>query len=62
MASVATICLVCEGIIDFDEKQHGYEIECPDCGELFKIVSLKPLNLEYAYDLYEEPEYADEVR
>lgn len=55
-----TPCPVCDSIIDFCGAQPEQKVECPECAEVFKIVSLDPLKLVYAFDLNHEAEFYDE--
>lgn len=57
---VASSCPVCGELIDVVDAYEDKDIECSQCGELFRIVSLEPLQLAYAYDLDEEGEFLDE--
>jgi DNA-directed RNA polymerase subunit RPC12/RpoP len=59
-STVATRCLVCDALIEVVDAYETKQIECPECGELFRVVSLGPLQLAYAYDLNEEGEFYDE--
>lgn len=34
----------------------GAHIECPECGTLLEVISLKPLDLDYAFEEWEEEE------
>jgi hypothetical protein len=58
-ALIATVCPVCGELI---EVVAGYEAKQIECSKLFRIVSLEPLQLAYAYDLDEQGEFFDEER
>ncbi len=57
---IATACLVCGEFIEVVDGYGDKQVECPECGEVFRIVSLEPLQLAYAYDLNEEGEFFEE--
>jgi predicted RNA-binding Zn-ribbon protein involved in translation (DUF1610 family) len=61
-STIATRCLVCDALIEVVDAYESKQLECPECGEVFRVVSLEPLQLTYAYDLNEEGEYDDEDR
>jgi len=42
------------------EVKQGYRIVCPECGELLEVISLKPLELDYALEEEESGEEGDE--
>jgi lysine biosynthesis protein LysW len=51
---------VCGELLEVVDAHVAEQIECPECGELFRVVSLQPLQLTYAYEQDEEGEYSDE--
>lgn len=55
-------CPVCRGIIELEHPAGGQEVECSDCGQLFRIATLEPLELVYARDIDDEGEDYDEDR
>jgi lysine biosynthesis protein LysW len=55
-----TACLVCGGLIEVVEPFTGKLVECPDCKEAFRVLSLQPLQLTYAYNLDDEGEFVDD--
>jgi len=43
-------CPACEKPIALGKNvKLGARIECPECGELLEVISLKPLDLDYAF-------------
>ncbi|GIW24769.1 hypothetical protein [Meiothermus sp.] len=48
-------CPACEGLVEVVNPQVGLEVECPDCGEVLRVVSVQPLKLYYALEPDEEP-------
>ncbi len=47
-------CPVCGGLVELADPWVGLEVECPECGEGLRVVSLQPLQLYYAVDMEEE--------
>jgi uncharacterized Zn finger protein len=58
--TIATACPVCGELLEVVDARVDEPIECPECGELFRIGSVEPLQLAYAFEQDEEGEYADE--
>ena len=54
-------CPVCTELIEVEHPFKGQVVECPDCGEVFKVVRLDPIELHYAFEQNNEPDYADET-
>lgn len=61
-STIATRCLVCDALIEVEDAYESKQVECPECAEIFRIVSLEPLQLTYAYDENEQGEFYDEDR
>jgi lysine biosynthesis protein LysW len=57
---VTTLCPVCGELIEIVGGIPEKQVECSECGEVFRIVSLEPLKLAYAYDLEKESEFFEE--
>lgn len=57
---IVVTCPICEGIIEIDAPQPGMLVDCPDCGEAYRIASRAPLQLVYAFDSEEEGSFPDE--
>ncbi|MBO1437533.1 hypothetical protein [Meiothermus sp. CFH 77666] len=55
-------CPVCGGLVEVAGPWVGLEVECPDCTEILRVVSLHPLKLYYAFDPDEEPLPEEEHR
>lgn len=51
---IAVACPICEALIEIDEPILDTVVTCPDCGEEWRIVSLDPPELAYAWDMEEE--------
>lgn len=52
-------CPTCEKKFGVPDKvREGYRIECPQCGELLRVVSVDPFEIEY-WDEEEEEEEQD---
>lgn len=45
---LAARCPACEGVVELAGPYLGQQTECPDCGALYEVVSLEPLELAYA--------------
>ena len=58
--TIATACPVCGELIEMVNGYEDKQIECSECGELFRVVSLEPLQLAHAYDVNEEGEFYHE--
>jgi lysine biosynthesis protein LysW len=58
--TVATACPVCGELLEIVDTRVDEQIECSECGELFRVVSVEPLQFAYAYEQDEEDEYNDE--
>ncbi len=58
--NTVTACPICEQLIDIPHAYCGQELECPECHEVFRLVSLSPIVLAYAYDTDEAAEYSAE--
>lgn len=44
-------CPGCENPIVLGKKMKlGARIECPECGELLEVISLEPIELDYAFE------------
>lgn len=58
-----TQCPVCGGLVEVVNPKVGLEVECPECSEVLKVISLHPFRLYYALasDLEPLPE-SDERR
>lgn len=57
-----TRCPVCEAMVEVFAPRVGLEVECPDCGEVLKVLSLHPLKLYYALGPEDEPLPEEEHR
>lgn len=57
---LTTRCPLCGELIDIEAGFVGKEVECLQCGEVFRIASLEPLQLVYAFDVEDEGEFVDE--
>ena len=55
-------CPVCEALVEVVSPRVGLEVECPECGEALKLVSVKPIKFHYALDLDDEPLPEEEHR
>lgn len=55
-----TTCPSCDQLIDIPQASLGQELECAECHEVFRLVSLMPIRLSYAYDADEVAEYLAE--
>lgn len=55
-------CPVCDELVEVAGARVGLEVECPDCGEVLRVVSVGPLKLYYAFDPDEEPLPEEEPR
>ncbi len=58
----AVHCPVCKGLLELSKPVLGQEVECLECGEVFKVVKLDPLQLTYLYDPEDEPLLEEEHR
>jgi lysine biosynthesis protein LysW len=46
-----TQCPECESTITLNKKvKLGEYVECPECGMVLEVISLKPLELDYAFE------------
>jgi lysine biosynthesis protein LysW len=56
-------CPECESMIVLDKGvKLGTHIECSECGTMLEVISLKPLELDYAFEDEEwDEEWEDEV-
>jgi uncharacterized paraquat-inducible protein A len=59
---MVTHCPVCDALIEVVDPYESMQLECPECTEIFRVVSTKPLQLAYALELNEEGEFDDEDR
>ncbi len=55
-------CPVCGELVEVANPWVGLELDCPDCGEVLRVISIRPLKLYYAYDPDEEPLPEEEHR
>ncbi|GEM82136.1 hypothetical protein [Meiothermus hypogaeus] len=55
-------CPVCGGLVEVAGPWVGLEVECPECGEVLRVVETQPLKLYYAFDPDEEPLLEEEHR
>ena len=55
-----TPCPVCDSLINFNDAKLYRQVECPDCAEVFVVLSLDPVKLTYAFDINHDPHYYDE--
>jgi len=55
-------CPVCEALVEVFRPQVGLEVECPECGEVLRVVRIHPLKLFYALQPDEEPLPEEEHR
>jgi len=47
-------CPECDGLVTVDRRAKlGDSLECPECGTMLEVISLHPLELDYALD-YED--------
>jgi lysine biosynthesis protein LysW len=60
--SAVVMCRVCDGLIELHKPYLGMQVECPDCGEVFAVASLDPLELSYAFDMEEEGSFEENER
>lgn len=58
----AIFCPVCKNLLEVSEPVKGREVECPECGEIFSLISTDPLDLFYRHPLEDEPLPDDEPR
>ena len=57
-----TQCPECDGTIVFSTKMKlGKSIECPECGVMLEVISLNPLELDYALGDEEWEEEEEEI-
>jgi len=43
-------CPGCESTIALSGAKVGDRMDCPECGEKLEVISVKPLELDYAFD------------
>ncbi len=55
-------CPVCDELVEVANPWAGLEVVCPGCGEVLRVVSVRPLRLYYAFDPDEEPLPEEEHR
>ncbi|MER3482983.1 MAG: hypothetical protein C4332_07350 [Meiothermus sp.] len=55
-------CPVCEALVEVSRPAVGQELECPECGEVLKVISTAPLKFYYALPYDEEPLPEEEPR
>jgi lysine biosynthesis protein LysW len=57
---VQCACPTCQATVKFiGMPVVGERITCGRCGDLFKVVTISPIKLEWAFeDLLEDPEYS----
>jgi len=55
-------CPLCDAALDFDEEEldEGDELTCDECGEMVRVSSKEPLELEAVDDDDDEDEDEDE--
>lgn len=52
---VIATCPDCEGEINLGrEPREGQSVVCPDCGADLEVISLEPLELDWAYSDFDE--------
>ncbi|HKI56767.1 MAG TPA: hypothetical protein VKB31_06395 [Trueperaceae bacterium] len=51
---VATSCPICEALLELDGPAIGTTIVCPECGEEWRVASVDPLTLVYAWEMEDE--------
>jgi lysine biosynthesis protein LysW len=57
-----TQCPECDSTIVLSTKMKlGEHIECPECGEMLEVISLNPLELDYALGDEDWEEWEEEV-
>lgn len=57
---LSTFCRACHSRIRFFERPELYDIvTCPECDEVFEVISLSPIRLDWPSDLDDEWSDAD---
>jgi lysine biosynthesis protein LysW len=57
-----TRCPECDGTIVFGTKMKmGEHIECRECGALLEVISLNPLELDYALEDEDWDDWEEEI-
>lgn len=56
------LCPICKSMIELSKPALGSPVECPECGELFRVVKTDPLELYYQSSLEEEALPEEEPR
>jgi predicted RNA-binding Zn-ribbon protein involved in translation (DUF1610 family) len=58
---LVTLCPVCETRIHINERPRRFDIvSCPQCDELFEIVGLSPIELQWAGDsIFKDEDFED---
>lgn len=51
---VATVCPICEALLEIVEPGVGSIVICPDCGEEWRVATIEPVTLVYAWEMDEE--------
>ncbi|MGK0619053.1 hypothetical protein [Meiothermus cerbereus] len=51
----AAQCPVCDELVEVPNPWVGLEVECPECGEVLRVVEVHPLKFYYAFDPDDEP-------
>jgi lysine biosynthesis protein LysW len=52
------LCPECEELIELPTRaKKGLQIECPACNAQVEVISLKPPELDYAFDNWEDEEH-----
>jgi lysine biosynthesis protein LysW len=55
-----TVCPGCGGLIQLTDPTPGDRIDCPDCGEKLEVISLHPIDLDYAFEDEDWQDFEDE--
>lgn len=51
---VAVACPICESLFEIEDDALDTLVACPDCGEAWRVASLRPPLLVYAEDMDDE--------
>lgn len=51
---VTTVCPICEALLELDEPVLETTVVCPDCGEEWRVATVDPVTLVYAWEMEEE--------
>ena len=54
------VCPGCGNTIGLSGVAVRYRVDCPGCGEKLEVVSLRPIDLDYAFDDEDWQDFGDE--